>query len=155
RGPGRAGTRGVHARPRGRGSGPAHVHRACLPAPEAGLPPQRARAERRGAGHAGHALAAGAGLSRPGAWGPPRYRVYDLRLATHAAFRSAVARILDAEDVGSCAVEPEQRRVRFIAGRRCADSLVRTIYAEGGLSWCSRHDWRPVQTAPAVAPEVS
>jgi hypothetical protein len=72
------------------------------------------------------------------------FRIYDLRLASSTMLTSAVARILDSEEVSSCAVEPELRRVRFIARRKSADALVRGIYAEGGLLWCSRHDWRPL-----------
>jgi hypothetical protein len=72
------------------------------------------------------------------------FRIYDLRLATSTSLTSAVARILDSEEVASCAVEPDLRRVRFIARRRPADALVHGIYAEGGLLWCSRHDWRPL-----------
>ena len=72
------------------------------------------------------------------------FRIYDLRLATPTMLTSAVARILDSEEVASCAIEPDLRRVRFIARRRSADALVRGIYAEGGLLWCSRHDWRPL-----------
>lgn len=70
-------------------------------------------------------------------------RIYDLRLASSPRLTTAVARILDSESVASCAVEPGFLRVRFIAGARSADTLVREIYAEGGLAWCSRHDWRP------------
>jgi hypothetical protein len=72
------------------------------------------------------------------------FRIYDIRLACSGSLASAVARILDSEEVASCAVEPDKRRVRFIAHRRPADALVRGIYAEGGLTWCSRHDWRPL-----------
>lgn len=71
------------------------------------------------------------------------FRIYDLRLASSSCLERAVARILDAEAVASCAVEPEQRRVRFVARKRLADALVDGIYAEGGLTWCSRHDFDP------------
>ena len=80
------------------------------------------------------------------------FRIYDLRLATTTTLTSAVARILDSEEVASCAVEPDLRRVRFIARRRPADALVRGIYAEGGLLWCSRHDWRPLGGGSAPDP---
>jgi len=82
------------------------------------------------------------------------FRIYDLRLATPASLTRAVARILDSEAVASCAVEPEIRRVRFIARRRSADALVHGIYAEGGLTWCSRHDWRPLGHEEAAALET-
>jgi hypothetical protein len=81
------------------------------------------------------------------------FRIYDLRLASPACLTRAAARILDSEEVGSCAVEPDLRRVRFIARRRTADALVRHIYAEGGLTWCTRHDWRPLVGAEAAALE--
>ncbi len=71
------------------------------------------------------------------------FRIYDLRLASPACLTRAAARILDSEEVASCAVEPELRRVRFVARRKVADDLVHGIYADGGLTWCSRHDWRP------------
>jgi len=78
------------------------------------------------------------------------FRIYDIRLASSGSLASAVARILDSEEVASCAVEPEGRRVRFIARRRPADALVRGIYNEGGLTWCSRHDWRPLRAELAA-----
>ena len=81
------------------------------------------------------------------------FRIYDLRLASPACLTRAVARILDSEAVASCAVEPELRRVRFIARRRSADALVHGIYAEGGLTWCSRHDWGPLGGEEAAALE--
>ena len=80
------------------------------------------------------------------------FRIYDLRLATTTALESAAARILDSEEVASCAVEPDLRRVRFIARRKPADVLVHGIYAEGGLLWCSRQDWRPQRGEGTEAP---
>ena len=80
------------------------------------------------------------------------FRIYDLRLASPPRLAGAMARILESEAVASCAVEPELLRVRFIARPRRADALVREIYAEGGLTWCSRHDWRPLREG-AAAPE--
>ena len=81
-------------------------------------------------------------------------RIYDLRLASSGCLQRAVARILDSEAVASCAVEPEIRRVRFIARQRLADDLVHGIYAQGGLTWCSRHDWRPRVPDPDEKPEA-
>jgi hypothetical protein len=81
------------------------------------------------------------------------YRIYDLRLASPACLTRAAARILESEEVASCAVEAEQRRLRFIARRGVADALVHGIYAEGGLVWCSRHDWRPLGGVEAAALE--
>jgi hypothetical protein len=81
------------------------------------------------------------------------FRIYDLRLASPACLTRAAARVLDSEQVASCAVEPELCRVRFIARRRSADALVHGIYAEGGLIWCSRHDWQPLAGVEAAALE--
>ena len=83
------------------------------------------------------------------------FRIYDIRLATSGSLASAVARVLDSEEVASCAVEPGQRRLRFIARRRPADALVRGIYAEGGLTWCSRHDWRPLRAEALASWELA
>jgi hypothetical protein len=60
-----------------------------------------------------------------------------------------VDRLLDSEHVASCAVEPDLRQVRFAAPRLRADMIVEQIYAEGGLLWCSRHDFQP--TRPELA----
>jgi hypothetical protein len=81
------------------------------------------------------------------------YRIYDLRLASPAYLTRAAARILDSEEVASCSVEPEPLRVRFIARRGAADALVHGIYAEGGLTWCSRHDWQSSAGVEAAALE--
>jgi len=81
------------------------------------------------------------------------FRIYDLRLASPGCLTRAAARVLVCEEVASCAVEPELRRVRFIARRGAADALVHGIYADGGLTWCSRHDWRPPAGAEAAALE--
>ena len=77
-------------------------------------------------------------------------RIYVLRFSTRARLARAVDRLLDSEHVASCAVEPDRSQVRFAAPRLRADRIVEEIYAEGGLSWCSRHDFRP--TRPEVAP---
>jgi hypothetical protein len=81
------------------------------------------------------------------------YRIYDLRLASSACLTRAAARIFEAEDVASCSVEAELRRLRFVARRGVADALVQGIYAEGGLTWCSRYDWQPLADAEAAALE--
>lgn len=67
-------------------------------------------------------------------------RVYVLRLADRSRLDRAFARVLDARGVASCSVEPELRRLRFLAPRRSAERLVEAIYLEGGLEWCSRYE---------------
>jgi len=81
------------------------------------------------------------------------FRIYDLRLASPGCLTRAAARVLDSEEVASCSVESELRRVRFVARPKAADALVHDIYAEGGLTWCSRHDWRPLAGTEATALE--
>ena len=85
-------------------------------------------------------------------------RIYVLRFSSSGRLARAVDRLLDSEHVASCAVEPELRQVRFAAPRRHADALVEDLYAEGGLAWCSRHDFRPARLAaapPALAQELA
>jgi len=67
-------------------------------------------------------------------------RVYILRLADRSRLDRAFARVLDARWVASCSVEPELRRIRFLAPHRSAQRLVEAIYLEGGLEWCSRYE---------------
>jgi hypothetical protein len=67
-------------------------------------------------------------------------RVYILRLADRSRLDRAFERVLDARGVASCSVEPELRRIRFLAPRRSAERLVEIIYLEGGLEWCSRYE---------------
>jgi hypothetical protein len=67
-------------------------------------------------------------------------RVYVLHLRGVAALTRAFDRVMDSRHVASCLIEPESRRIRFLAPRRPADALVEIIYAEGGLTWCSQHD---------------
>lgn len=69
--------------------------------------------------------------------------VYDLELHSDPRLRSAFALVSESREVSSCAVEPERRRLRFLAPPAAARGLVERIYAEGGLSWCSRHVLRP------------
>ena len=66
--------------------------------------------------------------------------VYILRLADRSRLDWAFERVIDAREVASCSVEPELRRLRFLAPRRSAERLVENIYLEGGLEWCSRYE---------------
>ena len=72
-------------------------------------------------------------------------RVYVLLFETPAALTRAFDLVLERDDLMSCAVEPEQSRLRFLAPRKIGDELVQRIYLDGGLSWCSRHG---VEAAP-------
>ena len=65
--------------------------------------------------------------------------VYVLRVEGRALLARAFDHLMDHPEVASCAIEPEQSRLRFIADTKTGDALVERIYQEGGLSWCSRH----------------
>jgi len=70
-------------------------------------------------------------------------RIYLLRLSNRAHLERTFERVLDAPRVASCTVELQYDRLRFLATRAVADSLVESIYLEGGLVWCSRHQVLP------------
>jgi len=70
-------------------------------------------------------------------------RVYELRFVSLGQFSRAVDVVLDSDRVASYTVEPQLRRLRFLAPPVHADALVEALYAEGGLAWCSRHEARP------------
>jgi len=65
--------------------------------------------------------------------------VYQMRLRSAPRLYSAFALVSDCRKVASCSVEPERMRLRFLAVPAAAEELVERIYAEGGLTWCSRH----------------
>jgi hypothetical protein len=67
-------------------------------------------------------------------------RVYVIHFRSSAAFSSAFDRVMDAQEVASCLVEPEYGRIRFLAPCKIADALVEQIYQDGGLVWCTQHD---------------
>lgn len=67
-------------------------------------------------------------------------RIYLLRFTSRSALATAFARVADDTEVASCIIDSEDLRLRFAAPDTCADALVERIYADGGLSWSSRHD---------------
>lgn len=67
-------------------------------------------------------------------------RVYVLRFSSPGPLRRAFDRVIEAERVASCTIEPEEGRIRLVAPARAAELLVERIYQDGGLVWCSRHD---------------
>lgn len=107
-----------------------------------GCPP-RGRAARRAAFGARRALGPilAAGLA---------VRVYVLHLSAPGPLSRAFDRVLEDPDVASCAVEPGLSRLRFLAAPKVGDALAESIYLEGGLAWCSRHDYRVVDHARFV-----
>ena len=72
-------------------------------------------------------------------------RVYFLRLEKARNLQWAFNVIAEAAYVASSAFEAELCEVRFVAPRRQADALVERIYLDGGLVWCSRHDFKLAQ----------
>ncbi len=75
-------------------------------------------------------------------------RVYVVYFTSPAFLQRAFGRVMDCPDVVSCAVEAEFGRLRFIAPTDAADALVARIYLEGGLRWCSRHDFTIAPIGP-------
>jgi hypothetical protein len=69
-------------------------------------------------------------------------RVYFLRLERATNLQWAFGVVSNARGVVSCTIEPQRRRIRFVAPAIEADALVERIYLDGGLVWCSRHTVR-------------
>jgi hypothetical protein len=69
--------------------------------------------------------------------------VYVLHLKGPAAVSRAFECLMTSSRIGSCLVEREHNRVRFLAPRKLADAIVERIYLEGELVWCSRHGLAP------------
>ena len=67
-------------------------------------------------------------------------RLYVLHLADEAALSRAMSRILDCSSVASFVIEPRLGRVRFVTAAQYGERLVETIYMQGRLRWCSRHE---------------
>jgi hypothetical protein len=67
-------------------------------------------------------------------------RVYVMEFAGPGAFSRAFDVVMEADTVASCSAEPEDRRIRIVAGSRDADALAERLYLDGGMTWCSRHD---------------
>jgi hypothetical protein len=80
-------------------------------------------------------------------------RVYVLRLEGARNLAWAFEVISNAREVASCTFEPRLHQVRFVAPHCEADALAETIYLDGGLLWCSRHDleWSQVSSRPGQA----
>ena len=80
-------------------------------------------------------------------------QLYDLRFTDQGALTRAFGRIIDSDRVGSCSVEREAARIRFLAPAEHAKSLVQLIYLDGGLTWCSGHQVEPLSRAVGDATE--
>jgi hypothetical protein len=67
-------------------------------------------------------------------------RLYVIRFANVVTLTRAFERLMDSERVASCMIEPQERRLRFLAPVDHADAMLHHFYSEGGLVWCSRHE---------------
>ena len=67
-------------------------------------------------------------------------RIYLLRFTDRSALSSAFARVADESDVASCVIDADELRLRFVSPHDSGEELLEQIYADGGLSWTSRHD---------------
>ena len=74
-------------------------------------------------------------------------RVYVLRLERARNLQWAFNVIAKADYVVSSTFEAQPCQVRFVAPRRQADALVKRIYLDGGVVWCSRHDLNLTQAS--------
>ena len=67
-------------------------------------------------------------------------RLYLVHFSARRFLEGAFGRVMDAESVASCSVEPDRKRLRFLAPPGCASGLVERFYLEGGMTWCTAHD---------------
>jgi hypothetical protein len=81
-------------------------------------------------------------------------RVYVLRLEKARNLQRAFDVIAAAACVASSTYEAQLCQVRFVAPRRQADALVEKIYLDGGLIWCSRHDFKLAKDSDRARPEA-
>ncbi len=72
-------------------------------------------------------------------------RVYVLRLERARNLQWAFNVIAQAAYVASSTFETQLCQIRFVAPRHQADALVERIYLDGGLVWCSGHDFKLTQ----------
>ena len=67
-------------------------------------------------------------------------RTYVMHFASSEAVSQAFELLMNSDCVASYMVEPEFRRLRFLASPECAEALVQLIYLDGGLTWCRRDE---------------
>ena len=63
-----------------------------------------------------------------------------LRFSDRSALARAFARVVECSEVGSCVIEPDETRMRFVSPHKIAEDLIQAIYADGGLVWSTRHE---------------
>ena len=67
-------------------------------------------------------------------------RLYLVHFSARGFLERAFGRVMDADRVASCSVEPDRKCLRFLAPPGCATHLVERFYLEGGMTWCTAHD---------------
>ena len=77
-------------------------------------------------------------------------RLYFVHFSSRGFLERAFGRLLDADNVASCSIELERKRLRFLAPPRGASHLVERFYLEGGMTWCSAHDVVPEAKQPLL-----
>ena len=69
-------------------------------------------------------------------------RLFILHFEHRAAVERAFAVVADERAIGSCVVEPEELRIRFLATQKTGKPLLERVYEQGGLTWCRRYQRR-------------
>ena len=68
--------------------------------------------------------------------------VFILRFEDRAALARAFEILSEEDSIASCAVEPEELRIRFLATPAIGSPLVERVYGSGGLTWSNRYPLR-------------
>lgn len=70
-------------------------------------------------------------------------RLFDLRFKNRATLLAGFRTAQGRESLESCTLDIGPLRMCFVAPGERAEALVRQIYLDGGLRWCSRHELGP------------
>ncbi len=82
-----------------------------------------------------------------------------MHFVSSEALSQAFELLMNSDCVASCMVEPEFRRLRFLASPERAQALVQLIYLDGGLTWWRWHErgsydeWSHPMRIPSRNPE--
>lgn len=69
-------------------------------------------------------------------------RVFEMQFTSREALLDGFQRAQDRSAVDSCSLEIAELRMRFLAPRVDAEELAQQIYLQGGLRWCTGHEFR-------------
>jgi hypothetical protein len=67
-------------------------------------------------------------------------RLYLLRMRDRADLERAFSVVSETSEISSFTLEPQLRRLRFIAPADPGARLLEKIYLQGGMVWCSTHE---------------